>query len=384
MKRNTLSLSAAALLALAACNGSSAIPSGSTAGGVQSPLGTAQRVAPDDSTSILKKLTKNVTIGSTVDPKNGDMGPRGLSLVQASYGGLKKGQVTLCNFEDSSGNAGKGTTVEIFTAKAGSKPTSLVQSSKIQGCASTAVSNNNDVYATGATSGLLAAISPTGKVSKTYGSPYFKQPFSNLDASCAHAKGFCGYSAEYMFTADATTGAITSFSINRYGNKKLLQVIQGFDVNNKSGWSTLGPSGLSYDVNKDVLYAVDGVDNVVDSFNNASELLVKGEIVVKPGGTSFSCKYPSTTCGTVVLSGKPLNAPVAMALLPNGNLIVANSAGGNTLVEVTPSGTVLDTKVVDKSKTAGIFGLLAIGKNDSSTALFYTDTNDNSLHELEQ
>ena len=54
------------------------------------------------------------------------------------------------------------------------------------------------------------------------------------------------------------------------------------------------------------------------------------------------------------------------------------------LVEMTPTGKVLDTKVVDKSTTQGIFGLHAIGTSDSNTALYYTDTNDNSLHELEQ
>ena len=74
---------------------------------------------------------------------------------------------------------------------------------------------------------------------------------------------------------------------------------------------------------------------------------------------------------------------VAQAILPNGNLIVANT-GNNTLVEMTPKGQVLDTKVVDKSKTAGVFGIAADGKNDSDTVLFYTDTNTNTLHELEQ
>ena len=44
----------------------------------------------------------------------------------------------------------------------------------------------------------------------------------------------------------------------------------------------------------------------------------------------------------------------------------------------------LDTKVVDTSKTSGIFGLAATGTKDSNTALFYTDTNTNTLHELEQ
>jgi hypothetical protein len=51
---------------------------------------------------------------------------------------------------------------------------------------------------------------------------------------------------------------------------------------------------------------------------------------------------------------------------------------------MTPTGKVLDTKVVDTSKTPGIFGLAATGTSDSTTTLFYTDTNTNSLNQLEQ
>ena len=51
---------------------------------------------------------------------------------------------------------------------------------------------------------------------------------------------------------------------------------------------------------------------------------------------------------------------------------------------MTPKGQVLDTKVVDKSKTPGIYNVAAIGKTDSTTSLFYTDINTNTLHELEQ
>jgi len=53
-------------------------------------------------------------------------------------------------------------------------------------------------------------------------------------------------------------------------------------------------------------------------------------------------------------------------------------------VELTPTGKILDTKTIDKSKTAHIFGLLATGTSDSNTALFYTDTKTNTLQELEQ
>lgn len=372
-------LATGTLFALAACGGSRSVPAAPFAAGngASQVSANASDLSPDDGTSVLKKLSKNVVIGSTVDPKNGDKGPRGVALVKSTYG-LKKGQLMVCNFENSSGAAGKGTTIEKFNPQPGSKAVAFAQNSKLQGCAGVAVSNNNSVYAAGATSGSLVSFDKAGKLLKAYGSP-FKMPFYVAEASNSNF-----YAAEYMFTTDAATGAVVSFSVNMYGNPHPLEVIGGFAKNSKSGWARLGPSGASYSPKKDTLYVADGVDNTVVSFDHASELLVKDEVVVKPGGKTFQCKYPSTTCGKLVYSGKPLDAPVAMTLLPNGNLIVANSGGGNTLVEMTPGGTILDTKVVDKSKTAGVFGLRATGKTDSDTALYYTDANDNSLHKLEQ
>jgi hypothetical protein len=141
---------------------------------------------------------------------------------------------------------------------------------------------------------------------------------------------------------------------------------------------------LQYDSGLDTLYIVDGVTNTIVAFSNSSKLLDKDEIIVKPGGKRFECKYPKTTCATLVYSGPPLDAPMASALLPNGNLIVANTQGtANTLVELTPAGQVLDTEVVDTSSTQGVFGLVAGGTKDSNTVLFYTDTNTNTVHELE-
>jgi len=129
---------------------------------------------------------------------------------------------------------------------------------------------------------------------------------------------------------------------------------------------------------------VDGPDSTVVAVSNASRLLLKDEIVVQPGGKKFKCAHPKATCARLVYSGRPLDAPMASALLPNGNLIVANTKGGNTLVELTPTGRILATKKLDKSSIAHVFGLLATGTTDSDTALFYTDTKTNTLQELER
>ncbi|MGA8575929.1 MAG: hypothetical protein WB609_09675 [Candidatus Cybelea sp.] len=390
-KMRSALLAAIVLAAAAACGGNNAVPStpqgaanaasSQVAAGIES-LG----IAPDDTTSILKKLKKDVVIGSTVDVKNGDRGPRGISVVGSGFGKLKKGQIVVCNFEDKGGTAGNGTTVELLASAPGSKPARFVQNTKIKGCADAAVSPASDyVYVSGFSSHLAVQFTPTGALKKTWGKP-LAAPIGDVDGACPGGPS-CLYSSEYVYVADANIGGIVSFSVNNYGNKKATEVISGFAVNKKSGWTALGPTALAYDAGKSgTLYAIDGVDNTVVSFNNASELLVADEIAVLKGGKTFKCKYPKSTCGSLIFAGSPLNAPVAMTRLPNGNLIVANSGGSSpdTLVELTKAGKVLATKVVDTSKTAGIFGIYAIGTNDANTALYYTDAIDSSLHELEQ
>lgn len=370
-----------ALLATSACGGNAAIPSGAG----ESMPGLSSMV-PTDNTSILKKLTKDVEIGSTVDPKNGDMGPRAISLVRATFG-LKKGQLLVCNFDDSTGAAGKGTTIDVFNPKPHSKPTTFVQSSKLEGCDGNAVTAGNQVYGSGLVSGVVPQFTQDGKLNRAYGAP--------IEAPLADADAFCGlaYAPEDIYVSNSKNGAIVKLAflpISRGGKAKATEVISGFATKSGSGWNVLGPSGIQYNSTRignlcnDTLYIVDGADNTIVAVSNASNLLQKDEIVVQPGGKTFKCAHPKDTCARLVYSGSPLNAPVASALLPNGNLIVANTQGRNMLVELTPAGKVLATKTIDSSASPDIFGLLATGTSDSDTVLFYTDTKTNTLQELEQ
>jgi hypothetical protein len=378
--RGVLLVAGALLLATSACGGNNAVPSyasGPSNAALQLAQSGASMVAPADTTSILKLLKKNVVIGSTVDPKNGDTGPRAISIVPTKFV-LQKGQLLVCNFDDKTGAVGKGTTIEVLDPKAGSKPVQFVQSSKIEGCDGDAITKGNQVYATGLTSKAMTWINQSGKVKKTYASP-ITLPLADGDAPSLNL-----YDPEYIFVGDAKTGSIVSISLGGYGTGKLVQVATGFAVNKKSGWSTLGPSGLSYVGGKrDTLYIVDGTNNTIVAFDHASSLLLKDEIVVQPGGKTFKCKFPKTTCGRLIYSGAPLNGPVASTLLPNGNLIVANTIGGNKLVEISAAGKLLATKSIDFSTIPHVFGLRAVGTGDNA-ALYFTDTKDNSLHELQQ
>ncbi|HEY1654535.1 MAG TPA: hypothetical protein VGF86_05425 [Candidatus Tumulicola sp.] len=384
-----LVLLATTLFATSACGGNTTVPNAAV-GSNSGPQVSAFRAAapgagplvPNDSTSILKKLKKDVVIGSTVDPNNGDMGPRALSVVRSSFG-LTKGQLLVCNFENSAGVAGKGSTIEVLNPKPHSQPKTFTQNTKIQGCNGDAITEANQVYATGMQSHSVSQFDQTGALQNTYNS-HLAVPFDDADAYC----GF-PYAPEDIYVSDSKLGTLVKLAfVAVSGGHTSTEVIKGFGINKGSGWSILGPSGMQYDSHRtgslcnDTLYVVDGVDNTVIAVSNASNLLQKDEIVVQPGGKKFKCLHPEATCATLVHSGSPLNAPVAAALLPNENLIVANTKGGNKLVELTPAGKVLATKTIDTSATAHIFGLLATGTSDSDTVLFYTDTQTNTLHEL--
>jgi hypothetical protein len=381
------------LLATSACSGNTTVPSGAAGSNSVSQASITSQVSapgaasivPDDTTSILKKLTKDVEIGSTVDPKNGDQGPRAISLVRSTFG-LKKGQLLVCNFENSAGAAGKGSTIEVLNPRPHSKPATFTQNSKVLGCDGNAVTETNQVYGAGMLSGAVSQFDQTGLLKHSFSS-HLEAPFADADAFCGEP-----YAPEDIYVSDSKTGAIIKLSFISVsgGQTTATEVISGFGINKGSGWSILGPSGIQYNSTKtgslckDTLYLVDGVDNTVVSISNASNLLEKDEIVVQPGGKKFKCAHAKATCATLVYSGAPLNAPVASALLPNGNLIVANTKGGNKLVELTPAGKILATKTVDTGATARVFGLVASGTSDSDTVLYYTDTKTNTLHELTQ
>lgn len=388
-----LVLVAGTLFATSACGGNTTVPTGAVGSNSGSQASYTSQVAapgagfivPNDSTSILKKLTKDVEIGSTVDGTNGDMGPRTISVVRSTFG-LTKGQLLVCNFENSAGAAGKGTTIEVLNPKPHSQPATFTQNTKIEGCDGDAVTESNQVWGTGMLSSLVSHFDQAGSLQKSYRST-IQVPFADADA-------FCGlpYAPENIYVSDSKTGSIfkLTFVAVSGGRVKTTQVMTGFGVNKGSGWSVLGPSGIQYNSQRtgslcnDTLYIVDGADNTVVAVSTASNLITKNEIVVQPGGKTFKCAHPQATCATLVYSGSPLNAPVASALLPNGNLIVANTKGGNKLVELTPTGRVLATKTIDTSPTAHIFGLVATGTSDSDTALFYTDTKTNTLQRLSQ
>jgi hypothetical protein len=91
-------------------------------------------------------------------------------------------------------------------------------------------------------------------------------------------------------------------------------------------------------------------------------------------------RHNSAGTGKTIFSGMPLNSPLGLAIVPNGDIVVANAGDGN-LVEVSPNRKLVDVKMVDRTNTGGgtLFGL-AVSLNQKG--IDYVNDGDNTINFL--
>jgi hypothetical protein len=342
----------------------------------------ANGIQPDvDATSVLKTLSTKTVIGSTVDPKNGDEAPYAIGYAtKAPYGGglIKKGDLIVCNYADKTGAMGNGTTEEVLTAKAGSKPVELVQSASIKGCAGMGLDQiYGDVYTSDASAKNAVETTAKGKVFQTITGGPMVQPFGG-----AYVSQGIGYPpGDGFWNGDATSGTIWRIDLGT-GEKKppVTGVITGFKVNKGKPGTVLGPTAIGYNAKNDTLYVADGASNILYAFAHAYyDLDVAKAIVIGSTGKTFT--GPQAKNAKVLYSGTALSGPVSLGMLANGNMIVANTKT-NSLVEIESTGAILDTKSVDSGAGGAIRGIVAVGTSDTNTVLYFNDVNGNNVQEL--
>ncbi|MEO6991255.1 MAG: hypothetical protein ABI346_10030, partial [Candidatus Baltobacteraceae bacterium] len=117
------------------------------AGGVASAsVVVPERTVRVPGAGVINQLKHIVTIGSTVDPTNGDQNPYGLTIAPVTSGSIVAGDLLIANFNN--GNPfniqGLGTTVEILHPTPGSMPTRLVQDPRLTGPSAMATSTTSD------------------------------------------------------------------------------------------------------------------------------------------------------------------------------------------------------------------------------------------------
>ncbi len=357
---------------------------------------TTTPTTPAAPAAVIAQLATSTTIGSTVDPTNGDANPYGLTIAPITAGLMTAGDLIVCNFNDSKGNAGAGTTIVDLKPVAGSKPVRIAQDATLAGCNSLALSPGDNIWAAAYTANDNPIFTTSGTLATSLASNYpWMQPWGQVFASPTLPAGSTATAPKAFYITDAGDGSVIQSNITSAGlvfNK----IITGFPHSVSTTYGILAPAGLTYDPSSDTLYVVSSDTNSVLAFSSVSTIPAGGVVITFTPGSSSGGSYPTTTSAAfsfsgsaaaqakVVYSGTPLNYPISAALLYNGDLVVGNT-GDNNLVEIQPSsGKVLGTKAVDTGNPGAIFGIATTGSTLATQKIFFNDDNTNTVVQISQ
>jgi hypothetical protein len=330
----------------------------------------------ENSPSILSQLsTSTQRIVSTV-PANGDVNPYGVAFVPNGFprgGSPEAGDILVSNFNNAKNLQGTGTTIVniaptggvsvFFQGKAGlglttalgvlkrgfvlvgNLPTTDGTSNTIQQSSLLILNRSGVMIANLSDSALLdgpwdLAIRDEGSRSQVFVSNVLNGTVTRLDLSIS----------DTAVTVSSSTRIASGYA-HRFDPAALV----------------IGPTGLAYDTDHDVLYVASTGDNkifAIDHARAASKDAGMGRVI-----------YTDNT---------HLHGPLGLALAPNGHLITANgdavNSGGeqNDLVEFTIGGQFVAQFQVDSGAAGGAFGL-GFGRSGGETRFAAVDDVQNIL-----
>lgn len=355
-------------------------------------------LAHAEDNSFIGKLNKIKPIASTV-PANGDLNPYGVARVPRTEGLLRRGNILVSNFNNSANQQGTGTTIIEIAPNGTSLQFAQIDPKQLPGSCpggiglttALAVLRNgwvivgslptSDGTAATAQAGCLLVLDSKGKVVETLTDPLINGPW-DLTAVEAEREDSENEEAQHKVTLFVTNvlngtvaaspnlvkqGTVIRIVLN-VSKKEMPHVLSttviGSDFPERTDPNALviGPTGLALG-RDDILY-------VADSLNN--------RIAAIPDALS----RPSTaSAGLTVSIGGSLNDPLGLAIAPNGDILTANGNDGN-LVETTPNGNQLATKLLDNTGTppgAGTLFGLAVVRNQG---VYFVDDGNNTLNLL--
>lgn len=350
----------------------------SSGGAVNHAMAPVSNAAPAGNTiSVLQTLTQMQTIGSTVPSTPGDVNPYGLDVAKVAAGKIAAGDLVVCDFNDPGNVQGTGTEIVALHPVAGAVPALIAKDRALTGCDALAMSPSGTIWAAAFGANDNPIVSGDGRVLTTLPSGPWKHPFGE---AFAPANPSCSTPAFYV--SNAEDGSLVRVNVMPGNSYRFTVIATGFPVNGGKPGSILGPSGLNYQASGDTLYVVDGMNNALYAIHNVSNVRENG---ISVHGVTFG--GPSGPDAHVVFSGSPLNGPISSALLFNGNIVLENTLdpnGKNLMLEISPSGQLLDVKNVDTGAAGALFGMVATGTSAVTTKLYFNDDNDNTVKVLSQ
>ncbi len=321
-------------------------------------------------------LPAQVRVVSTIPP-NGDLNPYGVATVPQQFPAgatVNPGDILVSNFNNSSNLQGTGTTIVRIQASGpasvffqGRAPLGLTTALNVLQAGFVLVGNfpSPDLSGNCATAqaGSILVINKRGKQVGSIADPSINGPWD----SALFDQG----SSAKLFVANGLSGAIVrlDLAIGAAGValKKATQIAFGYGHQCDPVTFVDAPTGLVYDPATDVLFVASTVDNAVFAVSGAGTRTSNGGM------------------GTLVYQDPVhLHGPLAMAMAPNGHLIVSNNDAINPdpnqpseIAEFTTAGAFVRQISVDQNP-GGSFGL-NVAASGGVARLAFVDDNVNAL-----
>lgn len=321
--------------------------------------------------SVLATLTNEQTIGSTSPSSPADVNPYGLDIAKVTSGKIDAGDLVVCDFNNPGNVQGTGTVIVALHPVVGSSPTFIAKDNTLTGCNALAMAPNGNIWA--------AAFSANDNPIFTSGGAFVT---ALANGPWHHPFGEAFAPPNTFYVSNAQGGSIVRVTVMPGPSFAFTVIATGFPVNGGKPGSILSPSGLNYQPSGDILYVVDGTNNALYAIDNVSKVGANGITV-----NGSACSGVSASSLHLIYSGAPLNGPISSAILPGGNIAVANTLdpdGRNLIVEFSPTGKLLDAKNVDTGPAGALFGMVATGTSAATTKLYFNDDNDNTVKVLSQ
>jgi hypothetical protein len=322
-----------------------------------------------------------------------DGNPYGLAIAPATTGLITKGDLIVCNFNNSPGDGnaqGAGTTIVGLHPVAGSTPYRIAQSADLQGCDALALLPDDSISAAAFQANQNALVTAAGVVNTPFSTDTFAQPWGEAYVAASGSNPAALYISNF-------NGSIDRITLNGDAQTAFTQIASGFCGSGVAG-AVYAPSGLTYDASIDTLYIVDTSSNSVVAFAGVSSIGADGVVVngqcqsvSAPPTPAPTFTGPSATSARVVATGGSFFTPLSAALLANGDLIVADAdvnIGTQTpnlvfeISPVLPGGFVGPPVQLDTGASGAWFGLVATVDAQMNQIVYFNDDNNTAVMEL--
>lgn len=329
---------------------------------------------------VITQVSATPNIATSTVPANGDVNPYGVAFVPKGFpkhGSLQQGDILVSNFNNSMNQQGTGSTIvrirngqqSVFyqaPQQVGLSTALSILKSGFVIVGSVPGTYNAAGQVTSVGNGGLIVLNKSGQVVGTITDSSLLQGPWDMTA-VDH-----GNSAT-LFVSNVLSGTVTRIDvgINRHGLsvKGMTQIASGYMHRSDPVGFEVGPTGLAFNPKNGVLYVASTGDNAVYAIPGAER--VRGD---------------HGTGRLIYQDMNHLRGPLGLTLLPNGDLLTANSdlVNGDVnqaseLVEFTQQGQFMGQLSINPAQ-GGAFGLAA---NVQGKTLMLASVND-VTNQLEQ